>query len=183
MEAHTHSKQSNNELTLREITLFGMLGGIMYASKALMEFAPNVHLIGVFTVALTVVYRWKALYPIYTFVLVTGLANGFGIWWYPYLYIWAVLFGVTMLLPKKMPMPVAPVVYCIVCGLHGYLYGTLYAPYQAIAFHMSFKGTIAWIIAGLPWDFVHGTSNLICGILITPLIHLLKKAQIVIAPK
>ena len=175
-EAPTHSK-SSNKLSVREITIFGMLGGIMYASKALMEFAPNVHFIGVFIVAMTVVYRWKALYPLYTFVFVTGLVNGFNLWWGPYLYIWAVLWGAVMLLPKKMPGPVSVVVYCVVCGLHGYLYGTLYSPYQAIVFHMDFERTIAWIVAGLPWDAVHGTSNLIVGLLITPLITLLKKAE------
>lgn len=47
------------KLTVREIAVFGMLGAVMYASKIIMEFIPNVHLIGVFTVAFTVVYRKK----------------------------------------------------------------------------------------------------------------------------
>ena len=51
--------------TTREIPIFAMLGAVMYASKIIMEFAPNIHLIGVFTVAFTVVYRQKALYAIY----------------------------------------------------------------------------------------------------------------------
>ena len=45
-----------------------MLGALMYASKVAMEVLPNVHLLGVFVVAMTVVYRKKALYPIYTYV-------------------------------------------------------------------------------------------------------------------
>ena len=36
---------------------------------------------------------------------------------------------------------------------------------------------IAWIVAGLPWDFVHGVSNFFCGLLICPLIALLRKAE------
>ena len=40
-----------------------MLGAVMYASKIIMEFAPNIHLLGVFTIAITIVYRKKALYP------------------------------------------------------------------------------------------------------------------------
>ena len=51
------------KLSVREIAVFGMLGALMYASKVLMEALPNVHLLGVFVVALTVVYRKKALYP------------------------------------------------------------------------------------------------------------------------
>ena len=37
-----------------------MLGAVLYASKVAMEFLPNVHLIGVLIVAITVVYRKKA---------------------------------------------------------------------------------------------------------------------------
>ena len=37
--------------TTREITIFAMLGAVMYASKLLMEVAPNIHLLGVFTIA------------------------------------------------------------------------------------------------------------------------------------
>ena len=55
--------------TTREITIFAMLGAVMYASKLLMEVAPNIHLLGVFTIAFTVVYRKKALYPIYIYVI------------------------------------------------------------------------------------------------------------------
>ena len=33
-----------------------MLGALMYASKVVMEVAPNVHLLGVFTMAFTLVY-------------------------------------------------------------------------------------------------------------------------------
>ncbi len=56
-------------LTTREITVFAMLGAVMYASKLLMELIPNVHLLGVLVVAFTVVYRKKALYPIYIYVV------------------------------------------------------------------------------------------------------------------
>ena len=56
-------------LSVREIAIFSFLAAIMYASKLIMGFLPNVHLIGVFVVAITVVYRRKALYPIYIFVM------------------------------------------------------------------------------------------------------------------
>ena len=69
--------------TIREIVVFGMLGAVMYASKLIMEWIPNVHLLGVFTVAFTVVYRKKALYPIYTYVLLDGIFSGFAAWWIP----------------------------------------------------------------------------------------------------
>ena len=64
-------------LNIKEVAVFGMLGGLMYISKMVMEFLPNMHLVGVLTMAYTLVYRKKALYPLYVFVLLIGLLNGF----------------------------------------------------------------------------------------------------------
>lgn len=165
------------KLNVKEIAVFGMLGSLMYASKVLMDVLPNIHLIGVFIVAITVVYRKKALYPIYVFVFVTGLFNGFGTWWFAYLYSWAVLWGMTMLLPKNMPKKARPFVYMAVCGLHGFLYGIICAPAQAIFFGLSFEGTLAWIASGFTFDLIHGVSNILCGTLILPLIKAIKLAE------
>ena len=154
-----------------------MLGTIMYVSKVIMELLPNVHLIGVFTIAYTVVYRKKALYPIYIYVLLNGFFSGFAVWWVPYLYIWTVLWGMTMLLPKSINKKAAPLIYMSVCALHGFLFGTLYAPAQALFFGLDFRGMLAWSAAGLPWDFIHGISHFFCGILIVPVISALKLAE------
>ena len=163
--------------TTRELVIFSMLGAVMYASKVIMEFAPNIHLIGVFTIAFTVVYRKKALYPIYVYVFLTGMFHGFATWWVPYLCLWTVLWGAVMLLPANMPRKVRPVIYMIVCAAHGFLYGTLYAPAQALLYGLSFQKMIAWIIAGLPFDCIHGVSNFFCGILIMPVISILRLAE------
>lgn len=165
------------KLRIREIAVFGMLGALMYASKIAMEFAPNVHLLGVFTIAFTVVYRKKALYPIYTYVFLNGIFSGFATWWIPYLYLWTVLWGVTMLLPKQMPKKVQTIVYMAVNACHGFLFGTLYAPAQALLYGLSFKGMLAWIVSGLPFDFLHGISNFICGLLIVPIVHVLRRLE------
>ncbi len=165
------------KLTTRETVIFAMLGAVMYASKILMEFAPNIHLLGVFTVSFTVVYRKKALYPIYIYVFLNGMFSGFASWWIPYLYVWTVLWGAAMLLPRQLPQKIQPFIYMVVCAAHGFLFGTLYAPVQAILYGLSFKGMISWILAGLPWDFMHGISNFFCGILIVPVISVLKTAE------
>ena len=149
----------------------------MYCSKILMEWAPNIHLLGMLTMTYTIVYRKKALYPIYTYILLNGLFAGFSAWWIPYLYIWTVLWGVTMLLPQNMPKKIAVPVYMLVCGLHGLAFGTLYAPAQALMFGLSLKGTIAWIVAGLPWDAVHALGNLAAGTLTVPLSFLSTKIE------
>lgn len=163
--------------TTREIVIFAMLGAVMYASKLILEFAPNIHLIGVFTIAFTVVYRKKALYPIYIYILMTGIFNGFATWWIPYLYVWTALWGAVMLLPVNISKRVQPVLYMLVCAAHGFLYGTLYAPAQALLYGLTFPKMIAWIVAGLPFDCIHGISNFFCGILIIPIISTLRLAE------
>lgn len=151
-----------------------MLGALMFVSKMLMELAPNIHLLGMFIVAFTVVFRAKALYPIYIYVFLDGIFHGFDIWWFPYLYIWAMLWGAVMLLPKNMPKGVCAVVYPIVCSLHGFLFGILYAPAQMIMFSLSPSELLTWIAAGAVFDITHGISNLFMGLFIVPLIELLR---------
>lgn len=147
----------------------------MFCSKLLMEVLPNIHLLGMFTMVFTLVYRKKALIPIYLYVFINGLFWGFSSWWLPYLYIWAVLWGVTMLLPQRLSKRAAYIVYPVVCALHGFAYGTLYAPAQAMMFGMDLKQTLAWIAVGLPWDVIHGVGNFCAGFLVIPLTGLLKR--------
>lgn len=164
-------------LTTRELVLFAMLGTLMYISKVLLEFLPNIHLLGMFTMVFTIVYRRKALIPVYICVLLIGLLNGFAAWWIPHLYLWTVLWGVTMLLPRRMSARTAIPVYMTVCALHGLCYGTLYAPSQALLYGLNFQQTITWIIAGLPWDVVHAAGNLVAGMLIVPLVQVLRRLE------
>ena len=165
------------KLSVKEIVIFAMYGAIMYISKILMELLPNIHLVGVFIVAVTVVYRQKAIYPISVYVFLTGLFSGFAIWWIPYLYIWVILWGFVMLIPQKTPSKIKPFIYMAVCALHGFLYGTLYAPFQALVFGFNLEATIAWIIAGIPWDIAHGIGNFFGGLLIMPIITVLKQTK------
>ena len=155
-----------------------MLGTLMFISKLIMEVLPNVHLLGMFTMLFTITYGKKALIPIYIYVFLNGLFAGFNMWWVPYLYIWTILWGITMLLPKNMPKKFSCIVYPVVCAIHGFAFGILYSPAQAVMFGLDFNGMIAWIIAGLPWDALHGVGNFCAGSLILPLAELLKKLNV-----
>ena len=158
-----------------ELVLFAMFAALMFCSKLIMEAFPNIHLLGMLTMLLTVTFRAKALIPIYIYVLLNGVYAGFNMWWVPYLYIWTILWAITMLLPKDMPKKVAIVVYPAACALHGFAYGTLYAPAQALMFGFDFRQTLAWIAAGIPFDIIHGVSNIFTGMLVFPLSELLRK--------
>ncbi len=163
---------------LRDLIVFTMLGSIMFISKLIMEFLPNVHAVGLLIAVFTLVYRWRALIPIYVYVFLTGLYNGFSMWWYPYLYIWTVLWALVMLVPKRLSIRKKSIISAVFCGIHGLLYGTLYAPFQALAFGLNYEGMIAWIIAGFfPWDIVHACGNLAMSVLILPLYKTIIKLE------
>lgn len=165
------------KLTVREISVFGMLGALMLASKWVLDAFPNMHLLGMFTIAFTLVYRKKALYPIYTYVLLLGMFSGFAAWWIPHLYLWTALWGATMLLPRNLSTRAAPIVYMLLNAAHGFLYGVLYAPAQAILFGLDLRGMLAWIAAGLPFDFIHGISNFGFGALVVPVVKAIRLAE------
>lgn len=159
------------------MAIFAMLGALMLCSKLLLEWAPNIHLLALFIITFTRVYRAKALVPLYVFVLLTGVYGGFNVWWVPYLYIWLPLVLVTLALPRRMPRPVAFVVFVLLGACHGMAYGTLYAPAQALFFHMDFKTTLAWIASGLPFDALHAAGNAAACTLVLPLTRLLLRLE------
>lgn len=160
-----------------DMIIFAMLGSIMFISKLIMEFLPNVHALALFIAVFTLIYRIKALIPIYVFVFLTGLINGFNLWWIPYLYIWAILWGLLILIPKNASLRVKFILSTVFCALHGILYGTLYAPFQAIAFGLNFQGMLAWIAVGFPWDVVHMCGNIALSFLIIPLYKIIVKME------
>lgn len=170
-----NKEKTKSKLTASETAVFAMLGAVMFCSKIIMEVLPNIHILGMLTMVYTLVYRKKALFPIYVYVLLNGIFSGFATWWIPYLYIWTILWGVTMMLPKRMPVTVASVVYPLVCCLHGLSFGILYAPAQALMYGLNFEQMIAWIIAGSPFDILHAAGDFAAGLLILPTANLLRK--------
>ena len=154
-----------------------MLGVLMYLSDMLMEFLPNIHLVGVLLVAYTVVFRSKALIALYVYVFLNGLFGGFSLWWLPYLYVWLPLWGAVMLLPRNLPTKWQMLLYPALCALHGLSFGTLYAPAQMVLFfRMDVERTLLWIAAGFPFDVIHAAGNLCLGVLIVPLTRALRRA-------
>lgn len=158
-----------------ELVLLPTLGVMMFVSKLVMEFLPNIHLLGMLIMVFTLVFRYKALVPIYVYVFLLLLIGGFAPWWWANLYIWTVLWAATMLLPRRMPTWLCAVVYPAVCALHGLAYGTLCAPAQALFFGLTWEGTLTWIATGLPFDLIHGAGNLCTGLLIVPFVELLQR--------
>lgn len=150
----------------------------MYLTKFLMQWIPNIHLLALFIASFTLVYRVRALIPLYVYILLDGVFAGFALWWLPYLYIWLPLWVAFMLLGRvSLPRRVQIPLYMVICGLHGLSFGTLYAPMQALMYGLNFKGMIAWIVAGLPFDVAHCIGDIASATLILPLTALLEKLE------
>lgn len=166
------------KLRLKDIVILALLAALMCVGDFALEWLPNVHMVGVLVVITTVVYRSYALLPIYVYVLIQGIVGGFGPWWITYLYVWAILWGSIMMLPKRLPERIKYILYVALCAAHGFLFGVLYAPVQALMFGLDFKGTLAWIAAGIYFDIIHGVANLILGIaLIYPMVKILQNTE------
>jgi len=162
----------------RDLTIFAMLGALMFMSRIIMAMLPNIHVLGLFIAAITLTYRVRALVPLYVFILLDGLYWGFSVWWLPYLYVWLPLWGAFMLAGKiNLPRKVQAPLYMVICAAHGLAFGTLYAPVHALFFGLNFHGMIAWIAVGIPFDIAHAIGNFAAATLILPLAGLIKRLQ------
>ncbi len=171
----TRNKTEKRRITVKEIALFSMLGALTFGAQVAMEAFPNIHLTGMFVVLFTRLFRKKALIPLYLYVFLIGVRWGFGISWIPYLYIWLFLWGGVMLVPKKVKKKLAVVLYCLIGGIFGLLFGTLYAPAQALLFGLNLKETFLWIASGFPWDVVHAIGNTVFCTMVVPFSDVLEK--------
>jgi len=169
-------KANRDKFSTREVAIFAILASLMFITTAFVKLIPNVHLLALFIGVSTLVYRERALIPLYVYIFLDWAYHGFTMTWAPHLYIWLPLWLAFMIvgkidLPQKMRGPL----YMVICGLHGLSFGTLYAPAQALLFGLNVKGMIAWIAAGLPFDIIHAIGDFLAATLIIPLSTLLMK--------
>ncbi len=152
---------------LTNLCLMAMMGTVLVVSKEVLAFLPNVELVSLLTILFTLVFGKRVVGALGVFLLLEGLLyGGFGTWWVMYLYVWPLLALLTWLF-RWMG-------HCwqwaILSGLFGLAFGTLcsltYLPVGGVSM------MLAWIVSGLPFDFVHGGGNFLLALL---LYHPLRK--------
>lgn len=157
-------------LSLRQITLFGMLGALTFGAKVAMAGLPNIEPVSLFVMLFAVTFGWKALYPVYLYVLLEILTYGINLWNINYLYVWVIL-TVAAIAMKKLKNPLW---WALLSGLFGLAFGFLCCPVYAVM--GGFDYAIRWWIAGLPFDYSHAFGNFVIAlVLFVPLRKLLKK--------
>lgn len=117
-----------------------------------------------FTIHTDAEYLAEALYPIYIYVAMELMFWGLGLWNLMYLYVWLVLFFLTLLF-RHMESPWG---WAILSGAFGLSFGLLCTPVYWITGGWAFG--LSWWISGIPWDVVHCVGNFVIAlVLVRPL--------------
>lgn len=138
---------------LRELALFGVLGGLTFAAKVVMAPLPNIEPVSLLVMLYAVTFGRKALYPIYIYALLELALYGPGLWWVSYLYIWLILAGAAYAL-RGMDSLLG---WALLSGAFGLLYGALCAPVYLFTGGWAFA--LSWWVNGIPFDLLHCGGN------------------------
>ena len=131
---------------------------------------PNIEIISVLVMLFAIALGKYVGYTLSVFVLLEGLVFGFGLWWFSYLYIWAVpaLAGVAL---RKMDSPLG---WAMVSGVYGLAFGALCGIVDLFIGGWAYALT-KWA-SGIPFDVLHCAGNFgIALILFKPLWGVLEK--------
>lgn len=147
-------------LSLSEVALFGILGGLTFAAKMAMAWMANIEPVSLMVMLFAVTFGLKAVYPIYVYVLMEYMFYGFNLWSFNYLYIWLVLAVFAWLL-RGMTNPIG---WALVSGIFGILFGALCAPVDL--FIGGWNYAAAQWISGIPFDIAHCIGNFTIALLL-----------------
>lgn len=167
------------KLTVRDITLIGLMVAVIEVCKMALSWAPNVELTSFWIIMFSIFFGKRVFFVIPVFILVEGAMYGIHIWWIMYLYAWPLLAVLAMTF-RKMDSAVS---YSILSGIFGLLFGLLCSiPYIFIGavdgIASGLRMAFAWWISGIPWDMVHGVANFfIMLVLYRPVSGIMKKAD------
>ena len=158
-------------LTVKDIALISIALAMLEVSKFALSFIPGVEIVSLLFIIYTLFFKEKIFYILTTFYLLEGILYGFGIWWFMYIYIWAILVILTYAFRNKKSIWF----WSVLSGIFGLLFGLLCCPVYYITGGINM--TISWWIAGIPTDIIHCISNfIVCLILFKPLNKVLKFA-------
>lgn len=147
-----------------------MLGSLTFAAKVAMSGLPNIEPVSLFVMLYAVVFGKKSIYPIYIYIVMEFLCYGLHLWSINYLYVWMIL-AVSAWLLRDVKNPL---VWALLCGGFGLLFGLLCTPVYAISGGIGYA--VSWWISGVPFDLVHAAGNFVMAlVLFVPLRKLLTK--------
>ena len=159
------------KLNVREIALFGVLGGLTFAAKLVMSGLPNIEPVSLMVMLFAVTFGKKSIYPIYVYVAMEILVYGINLWNVYYLYIWLVLAVAAYLMRNNRQ----PLNWAILSAVFGLAFGALCGITDIFVLGGIAPAVGKWT-SGIMFDVVHCVSNfLIALLLFKPLRELMEK--------
>lgn len=158
------------KLTVRDITLFGMLAAMTFGAKWVMAGLPNIEPVSLMVMVFGAVFGWKALFPVAVYVAAEIVFYGLGTWNINYLYVWPLL-AVLAILLRNMRHPLA---WAVLSGGFGLMFGALCAPVDVAIGGLAYAAS-KWV-SGIPFDITHAAGNFVIAlVLFVPLRNLTQK--------
>lgn len=153
-------------MRIKDIVIIGMMSAILITVQVALAFLPNVELVSLLIILCTLILGYRTLFIIYIFATCEIFLYGLGTWTINYLYVWTILFLITMAFRKER----SPYFWAIISGLFGLSFGAL------CSFPYYFSGGIptmaAYWVSGIIFDLVHGAGNFVVAlVLFKPLYH------------
>lgn len=147
----------------REVSLVGIMLAVIVASKLALASLPNIELVSFLIIVFTKKFKRKMLFVIPAYILVEIMIFGFDIMWVlPYCYIWPLLYLLTRIFGRTE----SAAILAVMSGFFGLVFGFLCSfPRIFIVTGTNPTATlsaaIAYWIAGIPYDIIHGVSNFV----------------------
>lgn len=154
---------SKTKITIKDICLIGIMVAVIEVCKAAMTFLPNIELTTFWLIMFTLFFGKKVAFVVPVFILLEGCMYGFGSWWVMYLYTWPLLVLVVWMFRKQESIWF----WSILSAVFGLLFGLFCSlPYAVMGLadggiRSGMYAGFTWWVAGIPWDLVHGISNLV----------------------
>jgi len=148
------------KLQVKDITLYAILGALLFALKMVMAGLPNIEPVSLLVMVYAVVFGWKSLWSVYLYVLLECFTWGFNTWTTAYLYVWLVLFVLARAL-RRMESPLS---WAILSGAFGMCFGLLCAPVCLLSGGWAYA--VSWWLSGIPYDLLHGAGNFVMALLL-----------------
>ncbi len=157
-------------LTVKEVALFGMLGALTFGAKFALSALPNIEPVSLFIMVFAVVFGLKAMFPVGIYIALEILVYGIQLWNINYLYVWPLLALIAWLLRGVRE----PMIWAVVSGTFGLLFGLLCAPVYLFSGGVHFA--FSWWLSGIPFDLLHCVGNFVlAALLFAPLRRLLSR--------
>lgn len=156
MDNHGDSSRiSHKKWNTRDLAELGMMIAALEAGKLALSYLPNVEIVTFLIIMFAVTYGLKSIIAVVVFVGVECLLWPVSLWTIMYLYIWPLLAVLAYLCRRQSSVWF----WSIFSALYGFCFGALCA--VVYIFTSGIYTAVAWWIAGVPFDLIHGFSNFV----------------------